>query len=115
VETVSGASSCEVYFLPMVEEHQKEGGDLGLNGLSVPAVVLFVPPSPIAPIVVTCTFQLSTSWRAESNYQIYFYLTEQQVIVQKQKWTKQKAKVNSMYYKIADQPDHEYLLRHVAK
>jgi hypothetical protein len=30
----------------MVEEHQEEGGDPVLNGLGVPAVVLFVLPSP---------------------------------------------------------------------
>jgi hypothetical protein len=30
----------------MVEEHLKEGGDPGLNCLGVPAVVLFVLPSP---------------------------------------------------------------------
>jgi hypothetical protein len=46
VETVSVANSCEVFFLPMVEEHQEEGGNPVLNGLGVPVVVLFVLPSP---------------------------------------------------------------------
>ena len=44
--SVSG-NSCEVYFLPMVEEHKrKEGGDLRVNCLGILVVVLLVSSSP---------------------------------------------------------------------
>jgi hypothetical protein len=96
VETVSGANSCKVYFLAMVEEHLKEGGDLGLNGLGVPAVVLFVPPSSNscdlyfpALYLLACREQLSIL--------LSFCIEVQQVMVQSKK-AMDKAKSKSQWY-----------------
>jgi hypothetical protein len=93
VETVSGANSCEVYFLAMFEEHLKEGGDPGLNCLGVPAVVLFVPPSSNSCDLYFPTLYLLVC-REQLSILFLFHLEVQQAIVQS-KMEMEKAKSKS--------------------